>query len=327
MPNLQDYLQQFNFDYNDVQLVPKKCIVNSRKDCDTRVKLGKYTFNLPIMPANMKCVIDEELAIKLASNGYFYVMHRFNIDSFKFVRKMKQHNLLSSISVGVQSSDHELIRSFKSESIKPDFITLDIAHAHSDSAADILKRIKDELPETYVIAGNVCTPEATNFLADNGANAIKIGIGPGSACTTKLKTGFGSAGWQLGAVKVCSMSIGDEYDIIADGGIRYHGDIAKSLVMGAKMVMIGSMLAGFDESPGELIKTEEGKLVKEFYGSASEFNKGHRKNVEGRKLFIDYQGPILDRYNEIKEDLQSAISYSGGSTLDDLKKVKHVIIN
>lgn len=313
-----------NFDFNDVQLIPNKCVVSSRSMCDTGVNFGAHHFELPIIPANMRCVIDEELALWLASNGYFYVMHRFEVDSFKFVRKMCHHNLISSISVGVREEDKKLVKSFKLESCLPDYITIDIAHAHSDSVADMIKLIKDTLPNTFVIAGNVCTPEAVKFLEEAGADATKIGIGPGAACTTKLKTGFGSAHWQLGAIDACcQLAI---KPIVADGGIREHGDIAKAIAFGADMVMIGSMLAGFDESPGELIKREDGRLVKEYYGSASEFNKGHRKNIEGRKLFLDYQGPIADRFQEIKEDLQSSISYAGGTTLDALRSVDYVVV-
>lgn len=317
-------LQKYSYDFNDVQLVPKKCIVSSRSECDTGVQLGNHRFDLPIIPANMRCVIDEDLSLWLASNGYFYIMHRFEVNSYKFVRQMHHHSLLSSISIGVQEEDTLLIASYKGESVCPDYITIDIAHAHADSVARMIGTIKDIMPNTFVIAGNVCTPEAVEFLEAAGADATKIGIGPGAACTTKLKTGFGSAHWQLGAVKACSEIA--KNPVIADGGIREHGDIAKAIAFGADMVMVGSMLAGFDESPGELIKRDDGRLVKEYYGSASEFNKGHRKNIEGRKLFVDYQGPIADRFQEIKEDLQSSISYAGGNSLESLRTVEYVVV-
>jgi len=313
-----------NFDFDDVQLVPKKCMVTSRSQCDTTIQFGSRSFKLPIIPANMRCVIDEELSLWLAENGYFYVMHRFEVDAIKLVKTMCHRHLPASISVGIKKEDIDLINSFKMESCKPDYITIDIAHAHSDNVSDMIKRIKDTLPNAFVIAGNVCTPEATIFLEEAGADATKIGIGPGAACTTKIKTGFGSAHWQLGAVKDCAY-VANKL-IVADGGIRQHGDIAKAIAFGADMVMIGSMLAGFDESPGELIKRDDGRLVKEYYGSASEFNKGHRKNIEGRKLFVDYQGPIAARFQEITEDLQSSISYAGGTNVESLRSVDYVVV-
>ena len=312
----------YNFDFDDIQLIPRKCIVESRSKCDPSIEFGKHTFKLPIIPANMRCVIDEEVAGWLATNGYFYVMHRFDVDSFEFVKKMKHEGLVSSISVGVQKEDFDLIKRFGMDTFSPDFITIDIAHAHAGSVAKMISFIKEKIPDTFVIAGNVCTPEAVGFLEKAGADATKIGIGPGAACTTKLKTGFGSAGWQLGAVTECVQHASKP--IVADGGVRHHADIAKAVACGADMVMIGSMLSGFDESPGELIVMPDGRHVKEFYGSASEFNKGHRKNVEGKKLYIDYKGPIADRFREITEDLQSAISYAGGDKLKHLRNVQYI---
>jgi GMP reductase len=314
----------YAFDYDDIQLIPQKCVVESRSECDTSIKFGNHIFKLPIVPANMRCVIDEEVAIWLATNGYFYIMHRFEVDSYKFVRTMCHRGLVPSISVGVKEEDYKLVKSFKGEGCQPYYVTIDIAHAHSDSVAKMIGHIKENIPDAFVIAGNVCTPDAVRFLEDAGADATKVGIGPGAACTTKLKTGFGSAGWQLAAVAECSREA--KNPIVADGGVRHHADIAKAIVVGADMVMIGSMLAGFDESPGELIVMSDGRHVKEFYGSASEFNKGHRKNVEGRKLYVDYQGPIEDRFREITEDLQSSISYGGGRKLEDLRKVTYKVI-
>ena len=187
----------------------------------------------------------------------------------------------------------------------------------------MIQYIKKNLPGTFVIAGNVGTPEAVRELENAGADATKVGIGPGKVCITKLKTGFGTGGWQLAAVRWCAKAA--TKPIIADGGIRDHGDIAKSIRFGATMVMIGSLFAGHEESPGEE-KIVDGKAVKEYFGSASEFQKGERKNVEGKKIFIDSKGSIFDTLTEMEQDLQSAISYAGGTTLQAIRKVDYVLV-
>ena len=165
--------------------------------------------------------------------------------------------------------------------------------------------------------------DAAQSLEKAGADATKVGIGPGKVCITKLKTGFGTGGWQLAAVRWCAKAA--TKPIIADGGIRDHGDIAKSIRFGATMVMIGSLFAGHEESPGEE-KIVDGKAVKEYFGSASEFQKGERKNVEGKKIFIDSKGSIFDTLTEMEQDLQSAISYAGGTTLQAIRKVDYVLV-
>lgn len=182
------------------------------------------------------------------------------------------------------------------------------------------------MPEAFVIAGNVGgTPAGVRDLENAGADAVKVGIGPGKACITKLKTGFGTGGWQLAALRLCAKAASKP--LIADGGIRYNGDIAKSIRFGATMVMIGSMLAGHQESPGNEIMID-GKPYKQYWGgSASEKQKGAYRNVEGKQMLVPYRGSILDTYTEIQEDLQSSISYAGGGRdLNGLKTVDYVIV-
>ena len=166
------------FDFSDINLVPKKCVVSSRSECDTSVTLGKHTFNLPIVPANMECVISEELVIKLVENNYFYIMHRF-CDTFKFAEKMKSLNLLISISVGVNEDSYDLIKKLKENNIYPDYITVDIAHGHSIKMKSMIEFIKSNFPESFVIAGNISTSDAAMDLESWGADATKVGIGPG----------------------------------------------------------------------------------------------------------------------------------------------------
>lgn len=187
----------------------------------------------------------------------------------------------------------------------------------------MIKHIKNHLPESFVIAGNVGTPEAVRELEHAGADATKVGIGPGMVCITKIKTGFGTGGWQLAALRWCAKAASKP--IIADGGIRTHGDIAKSVRFGATMVMIGSLFAGHEESPGETIE-KDGKLYKEYFGSASEFQKGEKKNVEGKKMFVEHKGLLEDTLIEMVQDLQSSISYAGGNKLEAIRNVDYVVV-
>lgn len=312
------------FDYEDIQLVPNKCIVKSRSEIDTRIKFGPMTFNIPVVPANMQTVIDEKLAVWLAQNGYFYIMHRFDEDErLPFVKRMHDQGLFASISVGVKPKEHELIDELATQNLVPEYITIDIAHGHSDTVIEMIKHIKQAMPGVFVIAGNVGTPEGVRELENAGADATKVGIGPGKACITKLKTGFGTGGWQLAAVRLCAKAASKP--IIADGGIRNNGDIAKSVRFGASMVMIGSMFAGHEETPGEVVE-QDGQKYKVYYGSASQYQKGQYKNVEGKKLLVPYRGHISDTLREMQEDLQSSISYAGGKELMALRKVDYVIV-
>lgn len=312
------------FDYEDIQLIPAKCVVNSRSECDTSVLLGGHTFKIPVVPANMQTIIDENVAIKLAENGYFYIMHRFNPEKrADFVKDMQSRKLIASISVGVKDEDYTFILQLVADKLTPEFITIDIAHGHSNAVIQMIQHIKKHLPESFVIAGNVGTPEAVRELENAGADATKVGIGPGKVCITKIKTGFGTGGWQLAALRWCAKAA--TKPIIADGGIRTHGDIAKSVRFGASMVMIGSLFAGHEESPGQTIE-KDGKRFKEYFGSASEFQKGEKKNVEGKKMYVEYKGPLMDTLDEMQQDLQSSISYAGGNKLDVIRTVDYVIV-
>lgn len=312
------------FDYEDIQLIPNKCIVNSRSECDTSVTLGKHTFRMPVVPANMQTIVDEKIATFLAENNYFYIMHRFDeAGRIPFIRKMQAQNLIASISVGVKEGEYAFVEELAAENLVPDYITIDIAHGHSNSVINMIQHIKKHLPESFVIAGNVGTPEAVRELENAGADATKVGIGPGKVCITKIKTGFGTGGWQLAALRWCAKAA--RKPIIADGGIRTHGDIAKSVRFGATMVMIGSLFAGHEESPGDT-KVEDGVVYKEYFGSASEFQKGEKKNVEGKKIWIPYKGSLKDTLVEMQQDLQSSISYAGGKDLEAIRKVDYVIV-
>lgn len=312
------------FDYEDIQLIPAKCIVNSRSECNTSVTLGGHQFKLPVVPANMQTIIDEKIARYLAEQDYFYVMHRFEPNTrIAFIKAMQADGLIASISVGVKNEEYTFIEQLANQQLVPEFITIDIAHGHSNAVINMIKFIKEKLPKSFVIAGNVGTPEAVRELEHAGADATKVGIGPGKVCITKIKTGFGTGGWQLAALRWCAKAASKP--IIADGGIRTHGDIAKSIRFGATMVMIGSLFAGHEESPGETVE-HNGELFKEYFGSASEFQKGEKRNVEGKKMHVKYRGRLQDTLTEMEQDLQSSISYAGGRHIQAIRNVDYVVV-
>lgn len=312
------------FDYEDIQLIPAKAVVNSRSECDTSVEFGGRTFKLPVVPANMQTIVDEKIAAFLAENNYFYIMHRFEPEKrLTFAKDMQERGLYASISVGVKPEEYDFVQQLVDAGITPEYITIDVAHGHSNSVIDMIKHIKKLLPGSFVIAGNVGTPEAVRELENAGADATKVGIGPGKVCITKIKTGFGTGGWQLAALRWCAKAASKP--IIADGGIRTHGDIAKSVRFGASMVMIGSLFAGHEESPGQTVE-QDGKLLKEYFGSASEFQKGEKKNVEGKKMYVEFKGSMKDTLVEMEQDLQSAISYAGGDKLIAIRNVDYVVV-
>ena len=311
------------FDYDNILLLPRKCRVDSRAQCDTGIDFGPRRFAMPVVPSNMKTVVDETIVESLARADHFYVMHRFDLDNVAFARTMRDKDLFVSISVGVKQADRDTVDRLAADGTGADYITIDIAHGHADSVRLMIEHIKAKLPRAFVIAGNVATPEAVIDLENWGADATKVGVGPGKVCITKLKTGFGTGGWQLSALKWCARVA--TKPIVADGGIRHHGDIAKSMRFGASMVMIGSLFAGHEESPGQTVEVD-GRLYKEYYGSASDFNKGEYKHVEGKRILEPIKGKLADTLREMREDLQSSISYAGGTQLSDLKKVNYVIL-
>jgi GMP reductase len=220
----------------------------------------------------------------------------------------------------VKQDSFDLIDMLSERKKQPNYITIDVAHAHCLNVRKIIEYTRESLGDTvYIIAGNVCTPEGVKALSAWGADAVKVGVGQGSPCTTKDKTGFTMP--MFSCVLECSNQLdvfGNKIPIIADGGIKHSGDIAKALVAGADMVMTGKLFARCSDSPADTIITDKGKQ-KIYYGSASEENKGHSRNIEGIKkcLCVDSM-TYVEKINEIKQDLQSSISYAGGSSLDVL---------
>jgi GMP reductase len=306
--------------YKDVVLLPEFSTLSSRTNADTSVVLGNHTFKSPVLPSNMKCTIDLDTARTLSTNGYFYIMHRFDTDLEEFVSTANREKWpCVSISIGVNESDRVVYDLLYDLNFHIDFITVDIAHGHCEKMKGVLSYLqKFKARGVQIIAGNIVTNKAAYDLIKWGADIVKAGIGQGYVCTTKDKTGFTMPMFS------CIRSLPVHIPVIADGGIRCNGDVTKALVAGAKMVMCGSMFAKLTDSPSASYKDQHtGETLKEYYGSASFHNKGHSKNIEGRRELVEAEHrTYLEKMLEIQEDLQSSISYAGGTKLDDLTKVE-----
>ena len=320
--------------YEDVCLLPNYSEVYSRVDCSTETTLCDKKFKLPIIPANMKSVIDMHLARWMSENDYFYIMHRFDshlADDIGLANSEDWKTISFSVGVKMQDKIH-VMNIGKSSNLRVDFLTIDIAHGHCDRMKAMIEHIKKWLPETKIIAGNVATDQAVRDLSDWGADVVKVGIGQGSPCTTKDKTGFTVP--MFSCTQKCSgLYSGDflegsekKIPIIADGGIKCNGDIAKAIVAGANMVMAGGLFAACTDSPA-VPSTINDVPHKAYFGSASAENKGHNNNVEGKLTNISCNNMTYEqKLNEITQDLQSSVSYAGGNNLESLQNVDYNLV-
>lgn len=315
-------MKDFLLSYETVYLRPKLSTLESRSFADTSMYIGGRKFRLPVMPANMVDVIGVENAKWLSENDYFYIYHRFSkndFDTIKFLEKTNEENWkLISISIGVNEKAIKEIEHFKDKNFRIDFITIDVAHAHHERLKKIIPIIKSNFPETHLIVGNIATAEASEFLYDLGIRSMKVGIGSGSICTTRHRTGFHlptlhSVYEVYNALKNKS----EKVFIIADGGAKQYGDIAKALTFGASALMSGNLFASCIDSPAKIV---EGKKV--YRGSTSFEIKGEIKNVEGKALFLDGGITYEQRIEEISQALKSSISYAGGKDLSAFKDVE-----
>jgi GMP reductase len=323
-----------NLHYSDIVLKHGKGIVSSRSECDTSISFGNKMFKIPVIPANMTCTIDFNLADWMSRNGYFYILHRF-YDYEKILNWIaeKSHSIersfnTVSISVGVKEWDYRFVERIVEESLKVDFLTVDVAFAYAEHVIKFVDFVKNKSGyKGKLIVGNVGTVDAVKFFDQEfEVDAIKVGLSYGAACSTYSKTGFATP--MFSTIREIVDTYEPNCKIIADGGIKNNGDITKALVAGADMVMAGSIFAGCYDSPAENIVSEgydsavwtkEKYLYieeKYYYGSASEFNKGHKNHIEGTKIKIPVNGmEYSEKLFEIEQDLQSAISYAGGKDL------------
>jgi len=303
--------------YDDVYLIPEYSDLESRKFADTSLSLGNFKFRIPVVPSNMKTVIDENWAKVLSDNGYFYIMHRFDSVTVPFVKTANEQNFkFVSISTGVNQDSLEELINIKNNKYRVDFITIDVALGHHLKVKERIGVVKKLFPETFLIAGNVTTKQAVKDLESWGADGLRVGIGPGKACTTRFQTGFHIP--MFTALQECSEVA--KTPLFADGGVNHYGDIAKALVAGASWIMAGSMFASCSDSPAP---TFNGRKI--YYGSASSHNKGHKNHIEGTILELELADTLEERLQQITQALQSSISYAGGTNLKIFNNTDYVI--
>ena len=325
--------------FDDVTLSPKYSEVLP-SEVDTKIQLSKnINLKIPLLSSAMDTVTESKMAIALAKAGGIGVIHRnLNISTqVQEIRKVKAKNLLVGAAVGAGTDEMKRADAILKEGI--DLIVVDTAHGHTKRVAEIIKKIKKKKKKsTSICAGNIATPEAAKFLIKLGVDIIKVGIGPGSICTTRLVAGIGVP--QLSAIiNVKSGVKNKNIKIISDGGIKFSGDIAKALAAGADAVMIGSLFAGTIESPGKVIK-KNGKLYKNFrgMGSVGAMNKGSADRYfqskqkdkskyvpEGVEGLIKFKGNIDKVVFKLVGGLKSSMGYLGAKKIINLRKKPNFI--
>jgi IMP dehydrogenase len=308
--------------FDDVLIMPQRSDVRSRRDPALSSKLTrKLDIEVPILSANMDTVTGVDMAIAMGKLGALGILHRFASveEQVEMVRKVKESGAkIISASIGV--GDDAKARSKALVDAGINVVTIDIAHGHSIQMMETMKWLKDLYPQIEIIAGNLAMPDAARDLIEAGADAIKVGIGPGSMCTTRIITGCGVP--QLTAIALCA-EIADSYGVpvIADGGIKNSGDIVKAFAAGASTVMLGSMLAGTLETPGEL---KNGR--KQYRGMASKAAQVSWRGgvpegmaAEGESTMVNIKGHVKDVILEITGGIRSGMSYVNATTVSELR--------
>lgn len=314
--------------YDDVLLVPSYNHYESRRNVSTAVtdRSGKLTLHLPVLTANMDTVTEHAMANFISGKGGIGVLHRFmsierNVDEFM------QCTGDAVVSIGCSQQDLERVEALRDAGATK--FCIDVAHAHAKYVGKTLKSMREMLGENAcIIAGNVATYAGADYLASCGADILKVGIGGGSVCTTRIKTGFGVP--NITAIQDCARV---DRSIIADGGIRTPGDIVKALAFGADFVMIGSMLAGTRPTPGNLIH-EGTSFYKAYRGMASaEVQDDHRggmsswKTAEGVMTKVPYSTNEDAIIGDIVGGLRSGLTYAGAATIKELqRKLDYVLV-
>ena len=323
--------EELKLDYSDVLFRPKRSTLSSRKDVDlNRTYRFKYSQNewsgIPIVAANMDGVGELNIAEKLSEFGMITCLTKqHDVNRLKKYKKLKSIYKNLALSVGIKKEEFERLNKTLKEFSFINFICIDVANGYSEHFSSFIKSVRDKYPTKTIIAGNVVTADMTQELVLSGADIVKVGIGPGSVCTTRIQTGVGYP--QLSAVIECADAAhGLGAHIIADGGCTCPGDVAKGFGGGADFVMLGGMFAGHDEGGGKITKTNGSKYI-EFYGSSSEVaNKKHYgglsdyRSSEGRSVKIKYRGKIKDTILNILGGVRSSCTYVGAPSLKQLSK-------
>lgn len=305
--------------YDDVLLVPQYSTITTRKDVD----ISSGRFQLPIISSPMDTVTESDMAVAIANAGGLGVIHRYNSigEQVKLVMRTKEKSPVCSAAIGASGDFFE--RAQELQRAGCDILCIDVAHGHHLLVKNAIQRLKEHIPRIEIMAGNVATAEGYQDLSKWGADYVRANVGGGSICSTRVQTGHGIPGFQT--IVDCqesrwTTSLGAK--IVADGGIRNSGDIVKALAAGADYVMLGSLLAGTDESPGETF-TQEGVLKKVYRGMASKEAqqgwKGSYSSFEGVSSAVPYRGPVASILKDLERGIRSGFSYSGARDLKELQ--------
>lgn len=307
--------------FDDVLLVPSYNHQDSRRDVSTAMtdRTGKLKLDLPVFTSNMDTVTESTMADFIGSKGGMGVLHRFmTIDAA--VAEFKKCSKPVFVSLGCGPQDLE--RAAALSAAGANYFCVDVAHGHAKYVGMTLKKLRELLPDACLMAGNVATYAGADYLANCGADLIKVGIGGGSVCSTRIKTGFGVP--MLTSIQDCAR-VGRS--IIADGGIRTAGDIVKALAFGADFVMIGGMLAGTRPTPGKVVTLADGRKVKEYRGMASreaqeDFMGGMAewKTAEGVATHVAYREDEAAIVADIVGGLRSGLTYGGAASIPELQR-------
>ena len=303
------------FTFDDVLLTPGYGNV-SRESGSVETQLGEYKFDIPIISANMDTITSAEMSIAMNKLGGLGILHRFMSIKDNIIAYALAYDLIGTytgmgVSVGVGENEIKRFEALYEEGAR--LFCVDIAHAHCKQVGKMVKHMRNAYDDLYIIAGNVATYSGADYLVSIGADAVKVGVGAGSVCTTRETTGFGVP--QLTAIMDCARI---DKPIIADGGIRTSGDAVKALAAGATMVMLGGMLAGTDEAcgyPGTYRGMASKEARKEHFGEAAE-----GKAAEGISIDVKLKGPVRDVINEVVGGIKSGLSYAGAKNLGDLRR-------
>lgn len=330
-------IQTKGLSFDDVLLIPQHSDIASRDEVSLGTRFGSRFLQLPIISANMDSVTEDKMAIAMAKAGGAGILHRFGTSDHmsQWLRVMTKELGLdapSYLSVGVDLAlkhfYEEMVDTFGLKGL-----CVDVAHGDHTNAISVIKELRSMFPHLDIIAGNVAIANGAQRLIEAGANVIKVGIGPGSVCSTRVVSGHGVP--QLTAIDMVAQRVeamgrrdvshpSDYVSIIADGGIRYPGDIVKALAAGADCAMIGSLLAGTDEAAGEII-VEDGIAYKSYRGMASLAAQKEKRNwrkarVEGVSAKVPYRGPVTKTLQNLEAGIRSGLSYSGARTIKELQE-------
>ena len=327
-------INERKLDFKDVLIVPKRSNLYSRSQVSLNRTFtfphSKYTWTgVPIVVANMDTTGTFEMALKLSDFKCITCIHKhYSLDEWKeFINNINDNNIFNhfAVSIGIRDDDIEKLSNIMNLNDNIQFICIDVANGYSQKFLEKIKLIRNVYPNKTIIAGNVCTNEMTEELIMCGVDIVKAGIGGGSVCTTRIKTGVGYP--QLSMVIECADAAhGLKGMLMSDGGCTNSGDISKAFGAGADFVMLGGMFAGHDESNGTVV-VEDGIKYKEFYGMSSDtaMNK-HNGGVanyrasEGKRVLIKYRGPIENTINDMFGGVRSTCTYVGAEKLKELSK-------